>query len=151
MLAGRPPEPPGAALAARSVRFTAAVIDGCVVAAMAGVPYLIVIGEESYQVDLREDLALLVFWPVLIMTLMVQALLLSRLGQSIGKAAMGIRIVDVNTGRNAGFMRNVLLRVIVNWMLCLIPFYMLVDLAMISRQDRRCVHDLLAGTRVVDA
>jgi len=134
-------------MAARTARFAAAVIDGLAVGAMAGIPYLIVTADD----DLSEETGLAVMWVIIAMMLLVQALLLGRLGQSIGKAAMGIRIVDADTGRNAGFMRNVLMRVIVNWMLCFIPLYLLVDAAMISREDRRCVHDLMARTRVVNA
>ena len=50
---------------------------------------------------------------------------------------------------NGGFVSNVLLRVIVNTVLSLIPFYTLVDILLIFREDRRCIHDMIAGTKVV--
>jgi uncharacterized RDD family membrane protein YckC len=79
----------------------------------------------------------------------LQIFLLSRDGQSVGKRVMGIRIVRNDSEANGGFVSNVLLRVIVNTVLSLIPFYTLVDILLIFREDRRCIHDMIAGTKVV--
>ncbi len=46
-------------------------------------------------------------------------------------------------------MPNVLVRMVLNGALGLIPFYSLVDALFIFRSDRRCIHDLIAGTVVV--
>lgn len=78
-----------------------------------------------------------------------QTILLTRSGQTLGKRAVRIRIVRIDTGENGGFITNVLMRTLLNWILCFIPFYGLVDTALIFRGDRRCVHDHLARTRVV--
>ena len=67
----------------------------------------------------------------------------------MGKKALGIRIVKMNTGKNCGFVPNVLLRLIVNGLIGISPFYGLVDILFIFRSDRRCIHDLIAGTQVV--
>ncbi|MBI3331390.1 RDD family protein [Candidatus Peregrinibacteria bacterium] len=80
-----------------------------------------------------------------------QMFLLTRDGQTIGKKAMNIKIVLHTTGKNGGFLSNVLLRVFVNGILSIIPFYALIDALLIFREDRRCIHDLLAGTSVVKA
>jgi uncharacterized RDD family membrane protein YckC len=79
----------------------------------------------------------------------LQMFLLSRDGQSVGKRVLGIRIVKNDTEANGGFVSNVLLRVIVNAVLSFIPFYTLVDILLIFRDDRRCIHDMIAGTKVV--
>ena len=69
----------------------------------------------------------------------------------MGKKAWGIRIVRMQTGANGGFVTNVLLRLIVNGLLGLIPLYGLVNILFIFRSDLRCIHDMIAGTQVVEA
>lgn len=86
--------------------------------------------------------------------------LLSTRGQTIGKRVMGIRIVDLE-GKPAGFFSALLLR---SWVFSsvvsaaasftsvLIPFaglvLFLLDYVPLFGEDRRCLHDYLAGTQV---
>ncbi|MEZ6136061.1 MAG: RDD family protein [Pirellulaceae bacterium] len=74
--------------------------------------------------------------------------------QSIGKIVMKTQIVDVNTGQPADWVHSWLLRVLVNGLIASIPclgfIYALTDILFIFREDRRCLHDLLANTVVVD-
>lgn len=76
----------------------------------------------------------------------------ARRGQSLGKQLLGLRIVRVD-GSRASFVRTVLLRMLLPWLLAWIPFvgwFLLpVDWLVILREDRRCLHDLIAGTKVV--
>ncbi len=83
--------------------------------------------------------------------LILQAFLLATRGQSIGKIIVKIRIVDAHTGVSGGFLQNVFLREMLNSLLSMIPLYFLVDSAFILQNDRRCIHDHIAGTVVVDA
>ena len=82
----------------------------------------------------------------------IQMVLLGARGQTIGKIAMKVRIVDVQTGGHPGWPRLVLLRAIVNGILTGIPLlgfiYFLVDSLFIFRADHRTIHDLYSGTRV---
>lgn len=80
----------------------------------------------------------------------VQIALLVRDGQTIGKKIVSIRIVSVETGQNAGFGSNVVMRAWVNSLLSTIPFCAFVDILFIFRDDQRCIHDLIAGTHVVE-
>lgn len=80
-----------------------------------------------------------------------QMYLLTTLGQTIGKKAMNIKIVKTDTEENGGFVTNVLIRGILNGIIGFVPFYALVDILFIFREDRRCIHDLIASTRVVEA
>jgi uncharacterized RDD family membrane protein YckC len=84
----------------------------------------------------------------------VQIVMLSTRGQTIGKRAMKVRVVKLD-GSAPGFVHAVLLRVIVNALPSAIPLigslYGLIDILFIFRADRRCIHDLIAGTRVVIA
>ena len=85
----------------------------------------------------------------------IQIYLLTTRGQTIGKKLLGIKIVNFDDETNPGFVKAVLLRGIVNGLIGLIPVvgivYSLVDICFIFRDDRRCLHDLLASTKVVKA
>jgi uncharacterized RDD family membrane protein YckC len=68
---------------------------------------------------------------------------------------MGIRVVDAATGRLPVLGRQLGLRYGVIWFVSLIPLVGtvvgLVDVLVIFRSDKRCLHDHLAGTKVVTA
>ena len=85
----------------------------------------------------------------------VQMYLLARDGQTLGKKAVRVRIVMYDDGSNPGFWRAVGLRGFVNGLFGGIPLigplYSLLDILFIFGPERRCIHDYLAGTRVVEA
>jgi hypothetical protein len=54
-------------------------------------------------------------------------------------------------GGNPGFNRVIVMRGIVNGILSNIPFYVLVDVLFIFGSEQRCLHDLIAKTKVVQA
>ncbi|WP_395736587.1 RDD family protein [Prosthecobacter sp.] len=83
--------------------------------------------------------------------------LLSLRGQTIGKLILGIQVVRFPEGFPAGFVKAVLLRSLVFGILIfagIVSFgglglpLLLADALMIFRQDRRCLHDLIADTLV---
>lgn len=86
---------------------------------------------------------------------LVQGLFLAYRAQTIGKMLLGLRIMDVETGGRAGFARLVFLRMLVTSLLSALAgvgwIFALVDALFIFREDRRCLHDFIAGTRVVRA
>jgi uncharacterized RDD family membrane protein YckC len=83
----------------------------------------------------------------------LQVTLLCLRSQTAGKLLLRIQIVDVQTGQPGGPVRAFLLRALIPTIIEFIPFlgfaFWLVDTCFIFRTDRRCIHDLLAGTRVV--
>lgn len=85
---------------------------------------------------------------------MLQGWMLVRHGQTLGKRALGLRIVRTD-GSRAGAGRLLGLRYGLGWVLTMIPLlgsvYALIDALLIFRADRRCLHDLIAGTIVVRA
>ena len=83
---------------------------------------------------------------ILLIIIIVQIVLLGTRGQTIGKRALKIRIVDYRTGAHPGFTRVVLMRVIVNGLIVL-P---LLGTLFIFREDKRCIHDFIANTKVVN-
>ncbi len=80
-----------------------------------------------------------------------QMVLLSRDGQSLGKKAMKIRIVSFDDGGNPGFGGAVGLRLLVSGLIWMVPGYALADSLYIFSAERRCLHDRIAGTKVVEA
>lgn len=84
----------------------------------------------------------------------VNCIWLSQSGQTIGKRMLDIAIVRTD-GSRVGLRRVILLRVLPLMLLGLIPFVGrfvgLIDCLWIFGNERRCLHDLIADTIVVDA
>lgn len=82
----------------------------------------------------------------------IQWMLLASSGQSLAKKLLMIRIVT-DSGKVPGFLRAVVLR---NWIPLLVSAlpvvgacFRLIDPAFLVFNNRKCVHDYIAGTRVV--
>lgn len=143
-------------LAGRGTRLGAVLIDGVIAAVLFGLlawltPINIFVPDPSQGIwlaMLRNALAGFVFF------VLVNGYLLATRGQTVGKMLLKIRIVR-SDGSRASFGRLVGLRFIVNTLLTLVPVvggvYALVDALFIFREPRRCVHDLIADTVVVQA
>jgi uncharacterized RDD family membrane protein YckC len=84
-----------------------------------------------------------------------QIILLSLRGQTLGKMALGIRIVRYRDGENPGFVRAVAIRNLVTFLISCIPLigqvFLLIDILTIFGNEHRCLHDLMADTKVVEA
>jgi uncharacterized RDD family membrane protein YckC len=89
-----------------------------------------------------------------IIFLVIHGYLIATRGQTVGKALLKIRIVR-SDGSPASFARIVGLRYLTTSVLASIPIvgtiYGLVDVLMIFRASRRCLHDNIADTIVVTA
>ena len=90
--------------------------------------------------------------------LLINGWLLHRRGQTVGKMVMGIMIVDATSGEKASWWRLILIRALFFPLLYLPLLFSFVgflallpvlDQAFVLRSDRRCLHDLVAGTAVV--
>ncbi len=142
-IGGTPPAPAVShVLATRQDRFFAKLIDGALYAGA------IVVASIIIAVNVALGVTLLVL--AIVGIPIVQVVLLSRDGQTIGKKLLNVRIVSFETGQNAGFGSNVVMRAWVNFLLGVIPFCALADVLFIFRDDQRCIHDLIAGTHVVE-
>jgi uncharacterized RDD family membrane protein YckC len=129
----------------RSQRLFAAVADAC--------PLLLLVVLAAYSGNHRST-ALAGLATVLFLALgCVQLWLLTARGQTLGKMLFDIRVVRVRDKLNGGFIANVLLRVMAVALLGMIPYlgalFAVADLLFIFRSDRRCLHDLIAGTFVI--
>lgn len=162
-------QPRPVVLASRESRVAAAILDYVIVAApwfvqatmdnmdaallVPSVPFGRGVNTIVAAVRIHEQgtvLLILTFWIWLVL-LSVQVVLLARSGQTLGKKAVGIKVVNIASGINGGFVQNVLLREGTRRILELIPPVGLIDDLFIFRDDKRCIRDLVAGTHVVDA
>jgi uncharacterized RDD family membrane protein YckC len=146
-------------LASRWQRLGAALVDGTLIA-LASAPRTLAlggaiqcgvqVGQPYFRPDDTSSVG--VASTVLFLALMaVQASFIASRGQSIGKRIVGSRIVSTNGGR-ASFAAAVALRTWVPLLLPLVPFgglLAVVDILFVFGPDKRCLHDLVAGTKVV--
>lgn len=167
-----PVEPPpiigatqeGPALASRWRRLVGAMADGGLEAlcwiptssAMAGTMSEMIhdgaLDPDQLMISFRESIHLSL--PYLAALLSLQVVLLSLRGQSIGNMLVGTRIVRMPGGERAGFLRAFLLRGCLARVIRQLPvlggIFWVVDSCFIFRDDRRCLHDLIAGTKVIN-
>jgi len=136
-------------LADRATRWLAKMIDTLLFLLATAPAYL------TQNADLPEpspDLLWLLLGWLLLLT--VQGYFLYHNGQTLGKKAMKIRIVTADTGVHPSLVQLFLLRGPITFALSLIPaigqLFAIVDALCIFREDRRCLHDLIAGTKVVN-
>lgn len=85
--------------------------------------------------------------------LVVNCILLHRNGQTIGKRALGIKVVR-SDGSRIGLGRIFVLRFLPITLLGMVPMIgklvSLVDVLAIFTSERRCLHDMIADTIVID-
>ena len=100
--------------------------------------------------DKFEMVLFLTFVPIII-----QAYLVTTRGQSIGKIVMSLRIVNAKDGTNPGFLKAFFVRRILPAPLFFLPqillLYSVVNVLFIFRSDRRCIHDWIGRTIVVES
>jgi uncharacterized RDD family membrane protein YckC len=149
-------------LATRTLRLAGAIVDG-VASAVFVVPTLLftgywtaaLSGELSYRTISLGGFALFTA---------MQGYLLATRGQTIGKWLVATRIVRADNDEVPTLARTLALRygtlavgpvetlavlVLNGAILYVFVVVGLVDIALIFRRDRRCLHDLIAGTKVV--
>lgn len=140
---------PDARLADPLTRLVAVILDG-LIAMLLIIPLVLTMDRETGEYSV---LGWVITGVLGLALIVVNVFMLTTRGQTIAKRLMKIRIVRFEDGRNPGFVKAVLLRSFVPGLLGNIPgagpVFSLVDALFIFRADRRCVHDLMAGTKVV--
>lgn len=147
-------------LAGVGSRILGAIVDGLfysVFSIIGGVIALVMLGLDGMQEPAMRDLmafaaisSLLVLIPVVI-----NAVLISKSGQSLGKKLVGTRIIDEQSGIPVGVVQGFLLRSIVFQALLVIPLIGsvigIVDIIFLFMEGHQTLHDKLAKTIVVKA
>ncbi len=145
---------PAAMLAGRGQRFVAAMIDGVISLAIM-IPVMIMLGMFQYvEKGLEPPFSLMLLSTTIGFAVFVALhyMLLVKNGQTIGKRLLKIRIADLE-GNKPAVGTILFKRYLPISAVGLIPvigqILPLIDLLFIFRKDRRCVHDLIAGTQVL--
>ena len=145
---------PEIVLASRWSRVWAFVIDGLIYAA-AMIPVALYTNlfdraVSNGAVELHEQIMMFIYgWVVF---LLCHGYLLQKKGQTIGKNVMEIAIVDMD-GKQIGLFNIVIKRILPMSIFVYIPvigqFISILNYLFVFRKNRRCLHDLIAGTQVV--
>jgi len=141
-------------LATRRQRAWAATLDS-LIALLVSVPLEIhfkfldyVLQAEEIPIGLTYGVAALSF----VLFMLLNAYFLYRNGQTIGKLLVGIRIATLDGGV-PDLWRIIGLRYAPAWLVALLPYVGFIlgtlDVLFVYRADRRCIHDLIAGTQVL--
>ncbi len=90
----------------------------------------------------------------IVVFLLMNGVLMARYGQTLGKRLLGIAVVDYRTGSVIPFGRIVGLRFLPATIVSSLPvagaLLSLINVLFIFGEERRCIHDLLANTKVVN-
>ncbi len=152
----------GPVLAGRGMRLVAVIIDGLLNTLIFLPAFFLVGGGTLMNLDPQSPpdpgaLMATMFKamvPGYIITGVVQGWSLHAFGGTLGKKLLGLRIVRTD-GSRAGFVRLFFGRGAVSVLPGLVPFigglYLLVDMLVIFRDSRQCLHDQIADTKVVTA
>ena len=151
--AAQTPTLPMAELASRGRRLMAVLVDGLISMLLAIPGVIVAIGPSFNDSEELDTLGIILIGLAMILLTIVQAVLISKRGQSIGKIALGIRIAHSVDGSNPGFLKGFLIRTLVPQIIYQIPFlgflFLLVDSCFIFSEQRQCIHDLMAETVVL--
>lgn len=157
-------------LASRWARLGAAIVDGLTNIPL-GIVFAIIVFAMFQDVQNPQDLEKQLEWManplaqigigvgsvvvVSLWHLILNGYFLATRGQTIGKMALGIKIVDAETGNLVPLWPLFFKRFLSIQALGLIPgiggFVGLIDVLLIFRDNQKCLHDDFAGTIVVNA
>jgi uncharacterized RDD family membrane protein YckC len=146
---------PEVRLASRWLRFWAVFID-VLIGVIAAIPIYLYTDYfqklfETGTVDTSDLIAVTAYsWLVF---LLLNGYLLHKKGQTIGKNVMEIAIVDMK-GQQLGLLNILGKRILPMTFVLYVPligqFVALLNYLFALRKNRRCLHDLIAGTQVVN-
>ena len=143
-------------LASRWYRLWGALIDGLI----AMVIWLPVLYLTDYWERALEGQLTLIETTIsgilgFLLFILLHSYLLAKNGQTIGKMVVGTKIVSVTSNEILPLGKVLLLRYLPISVVTQLPmvgqFFVLVDSLAIFSKEKRCVHDLIAGTKVIKA
>ena len=142
-------------LASRGKRFGGALIDS-LLSVIIVIPVMIFLGifvqiKERQRIFLGQQIGFFMFGILLFLAL--HGYLIAKHGQTIGKKIVGTKMVDLN-GQLVPLGKIYFLRYFIVSLIIQMPLlgqlFALTDCLFIFRKDKRCIHDIIAGTQVVD-
>jgi len=149
-------------LAPLSARFIAALLDG-IVSIIILLPFIYIGYLFETETPFWKDFPLFenaLFLSIFMIFYMIgthvlfHGVLLAKYGQTIGKRIVGIQIVDYDSAKILPLLDVIGKRyspqVLVNYVPLVGSFLSLIDILFIFGRERRCVHDLIANTKVIE-
>ncbi|MEM8815364.1 MAG: RDD family protein [Pseudomonadota bacterium] len=146
----------GDELAGRFTRFLAAIVDSIILGILFA-PIMFFVGYFERVASGQNILLEALGWTFggIFLWIAVNGYTLAKQGQTLGKMLLGVRIVSAENGRIIPLWKVAGVRYLPFMLISQVPllgfFAMLANWLFIFRADRRCIHDLVAGTRVVKA
>ena len=145
-----------AELATRGARFGGAIIDA-VISILVTFPLMWLTGywdsAMSGQTSMLQTIMLGVV--ALVMYFVIHGYFLAKDGQTVGKKIVKTRIVSIESDEILPLSKIFLLRVLPLNVVANLPviggLLAIADALFVFRKDQRCVHDLIAGTKVIKA
>jgi len=138
-------------LASPWTRLGAAILDGFLYMLVAVPVALLTMDFDAYDPGNPFEVWGTLGLPVLLVAV-VQWYLIATTGQTVGKKLVGVKIIKT-TGEDVNFVSGVVLRSWVPAFIGWVPFvgsiFGLVDALFIFSADHRCIHDMIAGTKVI--
>jgi len=143
-------------LASRGKRWLAAFIDSLIIIVIAFALMFALIGLGNDPEAMKENGALTIIWPIILLVTFfaINWRHLSKSGQTIGKRILGIRVITL-TGEVPNVWSHIFRRYLIFWGIPLIPVIGeaigFIGILLIFGSQRRCLHDYVAGTKVIKA
>lgn len=144
-------------LAGRGHRLIAAILDGVIVGILFSMVISLFLGFDEYiKLVMENQLSSKLIFLLLGQLLFVAAnvYFLWKNGQTLGKKIMRIKIVKMSDEKPV-LQDSYVLRSFFPAVLTQLPFlgliFVVLDISFIFREDKRCMHDLIAGTKVIKA
>ena len=130
--------------ATRWNRLTASIIDGVVISIITIPLLMLVLGFDKTMLDSGANYKMTILMNVvsLLVFFAINGRYLARDGQSIGKKALGIRVVSAD-GTPASFQQNIAPRYLFFFLIGILPvagqLVSILNVLLIFRRDRRCL------------
>jgi uncharacterized RDD family membrane protein YckC len=141
-------------LADRGQRLGAYLIDGLIQLPLA-IPLIFLTGASDYlsqRQPVPTSIKAIIISCAFVLFVLIHGYFLNKYGQTIGKRLLRIRITD-EKNNVPKLWKLIILRHLPFSVAYLVPFIgqliVLTDPLLIFRKNRRCLHDYLAGTKVV--
>ena len=117
--------------------------------------FLILPGEGAKPTPVQLSLVIGIAFIGALAPTVINCILIAKSGQSVGKKAVGTRIIDQETNAQAGVVQGYIVRTVAFGFLLGIPvvgiFVLLVDIVFLFGENHQTLHDKMAKTLVVRA
>jgi len=142
-------------LASRWKRLGGSLLDGLITMAII-LPVMVISGVFA-QITQKHGMSIgqqvLFFCFAMVVSLLVNGYFLAKHGQTVGKKLVGTRIVSNESGQLLTLEKVFGLRFVLPSLITQIPIvggiFAVLDSLFIFQKNKRCIHDLIAGTKVV--